>query len=123
MHMENKKRKILVVDDDPGINESIQYILEDEGYEVLTTLDSTKVTVMLKQKPDLILLDIWMPGINGSDVCKSLKAESATKHIPVIMISATQDTKAIAMEAGANAFIIKPFEMQELLTKVAKFIR
>lgn len=118
----SKKKKILVVDDDEAITESIQFILEDAGYSVITTIDSRQVPELLKQQPSLILLDIWMPGVDGRDVCQALKANDATKNIPVIMISATFNTKEIAEESGANDFIMKPFEMKKLLAKIAKYI-
>lgn len=118
-----KKKKVLVVDDNPAINEAIQLILEDAGYKVVTTTDSRKVAELIKQQPDLILLDIWMPYVDGREVCKALKADTLTKHIPVIIVSAARDTKIMAKEAGADTYIIKPFEMKKLLTKVAKYIK
>lgn len=117
----SKKRKILVIDDDLAINEALQLMLEDAGYEVMTMLDSKNVSKILNQKPNVILLDIWMPGIDGREVYKTLKAERVTKHVPVIVISATREIKAISKALGADDFIVKPFEMEELLTKVAKY--
>lgn len=116
------KRRILIVDDDLAINEAMSLILEDAGYGVIATSDSTQVMEMIKQRPDLILLDIWMPYIDGREVCKMLKSDSSAKHIPVIMVSATRDTETIAKSAGADDFLIKPFEMRELLAKVAQHI-
>lgn len=116
------KKKILIVDDDAAINEALQFILEDAGYEVITALNSNKVTTMMKQQPDLVLLDIWMPGKDGREVCKDLKSDITTKDIPVVMISATPEIQAISKESGANDYIIKPFEMKKLLAKVEKFI-
>lgn len=116
------KKKVLIVDDDLAINEAISLILEDAGYDVMATTDSTRVMRMIGQQPDLILLDIWMPVVDGHEVCKSLKNNPSTKHIPVIMVSATRDTEKIAAESGADDFLIKPFEMSALLAKVTKYI-
>jgi DNA-binding response OmpR family regulator len=119
----SKKYTILVADDDPAIVDSIQYMLEDEGYAVETTVDGETVAVMFEHHPDLLLLDIWMSGQDGRDICKALKAQESTRHIPIIMISANKDTEKIAREAGADDFIGKPFDIDDLLGKVRKLLR
>ncbi|MEO6508980.1 MAG: response regulator transcription factor [Patescibacteria group bacterium] len=113
-----KKKRILVADDDPAIVDSIKYMLEDEGYEVETTVDGETVGKMFEDQPDLLLLDIWMSGQDGRDICRALKAQETTKHIPIIMISANKDTEKIAKEAGANDFVGKPFDIEDLLNKI-----
>lgn len=115
-------KKILVADDDPAIVDSIQMILEMEGYAVDTTVDGETIYKMEKEYPDLLLLDIWMSGEDGRDVCKFLKKSSLTKKIPIIMISASRDVKESAKQAGANDFLAKPFEMEDLLNIVKKHI-
>src|SRR5918911_300930 len=95
------KKKILIADDDPAILDALQMMLEDEGYEVTTTVDGETVCKMEKEYPDLLLLDIWMSGMDGRDICKQLKKNHLTKSIPVIMFSANKDTEKIAREAGA----------------------
>jgi CheY-like chemotaxis protein len=115
------KKKVLIADDDPAIVDVLQILLEDQGFEVLTTLNAEGIDTLLKQGPDMILLDIWMSGVNGKDVCMRIKQDDKTKHIPVIMFSANRDTKDIAMESGANGFITKPFEINELIAIVEKF--
>jgi len=70
----------------------------------------------------LLLLDIWMAGVDGRDVCKYLKSQQPTKHIPIIMVSANQDTEKIAREAGADDCITKPFDMYKLLERVAQYV-
>ena len=117
----DKKKKVLVADDDPAILEVITLILEDAGYEVKTTVNGHTEKFAEKYLPDLILLDIWMVGMDGRNICKSLKAEKLTKHIPVIMISANKDTEKIAKEAGADGFLAKPFDMKDLLSTVAAY--
>ncbi len=119
--MSEKKKKILVADDDPAILDAVKIILEDEGYEVDTTVDGETVVKMFEDQPDLLLLDIWMSGQDGRDICKALKAQQTTKHIPIIMVSANRDTEDIAREAGANDFLGKPFDIDKLLEKVKKF--
>jgi DNA-binding response OmpR family regulator len=115
-------KKILVADDDPGIVDAMQILLEDEGYDVIVTLDGETIPLMIEKNPDLIFLDIWMSGVNGNIVCQKLKADDTTKHIPVIMFSANRDTEEIAMQCGANGFLSKPFEIKHLLDIVHKFI-
>ena len=115
-------KKILVADDDPGIVDAMQILLEDEGYEVIVTMDGETIPTMIAEKPDLVFLDIWMSGVNGNTVCQKLKSEESTKHIPVIMFSANRDTEEIAMQCGADGFLSKPFEIKDLLDIVHKYI-
>jgi len=113
-------KKIMIADDDPGIVDAIEMLLEFEGYQVTSTGDGADVLYLKDELPDLLLLDIWMSGEDGRDICKKLKQMDNTKNIPVIMISASRDIKESAMEAGANDFLAKPFEMNELLEKIKK---
>ena len=115
------KKKILVADDDPAIVDVLQILLEDQGYEVLSTLNAEGIEALVQKKPDMVLLDIWMSGVNGKDICIRIKANENTKHIPVVMFSANRDTKEIAMECGADGFITKPFEINELIELIQKF--
>ncbi|MDB5176973.1 MAG: response regulator receiver protein [Candidatus Saccharibacteria bacterium] len=112
-------KKILVADDNPAILDALKIMLEDEGYEVETTEDGAVAQNMKAPLPDLLLLDVWMSGIDGRDVCQHLKAAAATKHIPVILISAAKNIDRIAKDAGADDFISKPFQMKHLLATVA----
>jgi DNA-binding response OmpR family regulator len=113
-----KQKKIMIADDDPGIVDAVEMLLEFEGYQVTSTVDGSTVLDMKDELPDLLLLDIWMSGEDGRDICKKLKSINATKNIPVIMISASRDIKESAMAAGADDFLAKPFEMDELLKKI-----
>lgn len=108
----------MIADDDPGIVDAVEMLLEFEGYTVTSTVDGSTVLDMREELPDLLLLDIWMSGEDGRDICKKLKSGSLTKNIPVIMISASRDIKESAMAAGADDFLAKPFEMDELLKKI-----
>ena len=114
----SKPSKILVADDDPAILDVMRMMLEFEGYEVVTTLNGDTVLNFDGGLPDLLLLDIWMSGTDGRDLCRKLKADSRTSAIPVVLVSASKDIEASAMEAGADDFIAKPFEMNELLQKI-----
>jgi CheY-like chemotaxis protein len=115
-------KRILVADDDPAICDAIQFMLEDAGYMVNTTMDGETVVKMEKDFPDLLLLDIWMSGHDGREICKQLKNQATTKHIPIVMISASRDIVKSAKDAGADDFLAKPFQMDDLLGKVAKYI-
>ena len=116
------KKKIMVVDDDAGIVQALQLILEDEGYDVTAIMDGQAVKDMEADVPDLLLLDIWMSGLDGRDICRHLKSRDRTRNLPIIICSANRDTENIAREAGADGFLTKPFELDDLLGKVAAFI-
>ena len=108
----------MIADDDPGIVDAVEMLLEFEGYTVTTTVDGLTVLDMKEELPDLLLLDIWMSGEDGRDICRKLKSKNITKNIPVIMISASRDIRDSAMAAGADDFLAKPFEMDELIKKI-----
>ena len=113
----------MIADDDPGIVDAVEMLLEFEGYQVTSTVDGSTVLDMKDELPDLLLLDIWMSGEDGRDICKTLKQDEATKQMPVIMISASRDIKQSAIDAGADDFLAKPFEMNELLAKIRTHIK
>ena len=114
----NKPKRVMIADDDKAIVDAVQAMLEFGGYEVSFTYNGATILDMQENLPDLILLDIWMSGTDGRDVCKGLKTRVATKEIPVIMISASPDLENSAKEAGANDFLEKPFDMDDLLGKI-----
>lgn len=115
------KHKILVVDDDVAILEATQLLLEDAGYYVKTNTGNIRIATW-KIFPDLILLDLWMSGIDGKNLCEQLKRQQKTKHIPVILISANNNVATVASTVGADDFIFKPFAKEELLGKVSKLV-
>lgn len=124
MNLTDKKNPtIMVADDDPAILDALTLLLEDEGYNVVPTVDIETVPRIQESKPDVLLLDIWMSGINGGEICKILKKEIETASIPVIMISANRDTEEIAREAGADDFLLKPFDIDDLLSKIKKHLK
>ena len=115
--------RILVVDDDEGIVEVVQMVLEDEGYEVGICMDSESLRQQLAKKlPDLILLDVLLAGEDGRDICQSLKQGRRTQHIPVIMLSAHADAEVIADAGGADDFLEKPFYVDALVDIVARHL-
>jgi len=119
-------RCILVVDDVPANIILLATHLKAVGYTVITARDGEEALERVEQKnPDLILLDVMMPKINGLDVCRKLKADEFTKFIPVILVTALNDieNKVEAQEAGADDFISKPFNKIELLTRVRSLLR
>ena len=119
----NEVKNIMVIDDDPAILDSIGMLLEFEGYRVTVCSDAAGLLLMESELPDLLLLDIWMSGTDGRDICKQLKQKSSTKNIPVVLISASREIEKSAKQAGANDFLSKPFELDDLLRKVEMHIR
>ncbi|MCR4263673.1 MAG: response regulator [Candidatus Roizmanbacteria bacterium] len=116
-------KRILIIDDDPGILEAISIILEEEGY-IVDTEEKSEVsfTKINRFKPHLILLDILMSGGDGRIICKKIKKQKTTQHIPVILISAHPNAEASMVESGADGFLAKPFEVQDLLQMVSRAI-
>ncbi len=114
------KKRILLIDDEPDIIQVVSFRLRKSGYEVLTASDGMQGFEMAKkEKPDLILLDLWLPVISGFDICKKLKAKKNLNKIPVILLTAsTNIVKEQAEKIGADGCIIKPYEIQDLLQKV-----
>ncbi|WP_205771905.1 response regulator [Mucilaginibacter terrenus] len=113
-----KQKKIMIADDDPGIVDAVEMLLEFEGYKVTSTLDGAAVLNLKDDLPDLLLLDIWMSGEDGREICRQLKSRDETRNMPVLMISASRGIKESAFAAGADDFLAKPFEMNDLLQKI-----
>ncbi len=112
-------KKILVVDDDGVLGEMLQYILGHEGYDVAFLKNPTLAKAhIIKYGTQLVLLDKLMRQVDGSDVCRRLKSDAHTANIPVLMMSGLDESRMKCMEAGADGFLAKPFERDELLKKV-----
>ncbi|MCK4848917.1 MAG: response regulator [Candidatus Heimdallarchaeota archaeon] len=123
--MVTQNKRILVVDDEPDILELMQTILEHEGYDVINTQDGEQALEAVSQNPDLILLDIRMPGeLNGIDVCKRIKKDSKYESIPIIFFSAKVLDHHIeeGFQAGGVEYVTKPFNSAELLKTIRKYI-
>jgi len=112
----------MIADDDPAIVDAVEIILDFEGYEVSSTVNGATVLDMKTEFPDLLLLDIWMSGSDGRDICRELKHRLDTRAIPIIMISASRDIERSAYEAGADDFLAKPFEIDDLLGKIKRLL-
>ncbi|HEY2720918.1 MAG TPA: response regulator transcription factor [Chitinophagaceae bacterium] len=119
----NKKKNILVLDDDPDIGTMIKMMLEYKGYAVAVSDRAEQATEILQNNGiDLIIMDMLLSGVNGTDLCSELKKNNSTSGIPVIMISAHPNAKEICLQAGADEFISKPFDMQDILAKIDRLI-
>jgi DNA-binding response OmpR family regulator len=117
--MENQNKKIMVCDDDQGILDVLQMLLESEGFDVVTEINSTNlIREMNNNSPDLLLLDLWMPVLSGDQVLKTLRTSPEFENLPVIVLSASVDGSSIANGAGATDFVPKPFDMDDLIIKI-----
>lgn len=114
--------KILVVDDNKGILDALRMALTLFKKEVKCELHATNVFENIEKfKPDLIILDLLLSGENGADICRLLKADERSKHLPVIIMSAHPSAEGIIFEAGADAFLPKPFDLEFLIDLVKKY--
>lgn len=115
-------KSVLICDDDEGIIDVASIILSDAGYDVIAITESREVlSLATKSNPQLILLDLWMPNMSGEEVTKELKQNPKTSNIPIIIISASRNTEDIARRIGADHFICKPFDIDELEKVVKKY--
>ena len=115
--------KILVVDDDPAINEMLTIVLEAEGFQTSSVTDGVEAVPAFRSfDPDLILLDLMLPGMNGIDICREIRKESA---VPVVMLTAKTDTVdvVLGLESGADDYITKPFKPKELVARIRARLR
>ncbi|MGA3279413.1 MAG: response regulator [Smithella sp.] len=118
--------KILIVDDEQDIVELISYNLEKEGFSTIKAYDGVSVfNIIATKKPDLLILDLMLPGMNGLDICKKIRANPATADLPIIMLTAKGDEldKIIGLEIGADDYITKPFSVKELVARVRTILR
>ena len=116
--------KILIVDDEPDLVKVAAFRLKKSGYEVMVAVNGRDALESVKkEKPNLILLDLRIPLISGQEVCKTLKSDDRFKNIPVIIFTASAErVSEKVVEMGADDYLIKPFNPEELLKKVKKFI-
>ncbi|MGN2340429.1 response regulator YycF [Streptococcus dysgalactiae] len=116
-------KKILIVDDEKSISDIIKFNLTKEGYDIVTAFDGREaVTVFEDEKPDLIILDLMLPELDGLEVAKEIRK---TSHVPIIMLSAkdSEFDKVIGLEIGADDYVTKPFSNRELLARVKAHLR
>jgi two-component system response regulator MtrA len=117
------KARVLVVDDDPALAEMLTIVLRGEGFDTAVVADGSRAMPALREfKPDLVLLDLMLPGMNGIDVCKAIRAESG---VPVVMLTAKTDTVDIVLglESGADDYVVKPFKPKELVARIRARLR
>lgn len=115
--------KILVIDDDPDIGIMVKMMLEYKGYTVTVLESPEHVKKLLRSGSiDVVIMDMFLSGFNGIDVCTSIKKDAAIAHIPLIMMSAHPDAKKICIAAGADDFVSKPFDLSDLLLKINHFM-
>ncbi len=120
------REKILVVEDDEDIMELIAYNLEKERYAVLKSDTGEKALARVgKNRPDLVLLDLMLPGMDGLEICKRLKSDAATRDIPVLMVTAKgEESDVVAgLELGADDYLTKPFRPREMIARVRAILR
>jgi DNA-binding response OmpR family regulator len=120
------KDRILIIEDDHDIVEMLEYNLRQAGYQTLSALNGEEgVRLAAKEKPDLVILDIMLPIIDGFEVCRTLKNDDTTAHIPIIILSAkSQETdKVVGLELGADDYVTKPFSPRELIARTRAILR
>jgi len=120
------KGRVLIVEDDRDITEMVEYNLTEDGYETISAPDGrTGVELAGKGRPDLIILDIMLPVMDGFEVCRALKSNRSTADIPIIILSAkSQETdKVLGLELGADDYVTKPFSPRELIARIRAILR
>ncbi|MGL6236234.1 MAG: MtrAB system response regulator MtrA [Segniliparus sp.] len=117
------RQRILVVDDDVALAEMLTIVLRGEGFDPVVVSDGSKVLPAVRElRPDLVLLDVMLPGLNGIDVCRQVRAESG---VPIVMLTARTDTidVVVGLESGADDYVMKPFKPKELVARVRARLR
>lgn len=117
------KKKILITDDDPGIQEVLRIVLEIAGYEVQVHSSASSLMEGDFENPDIFILDKQLSGIDGLQLCRYLKSKESTRTIPVMIVSATPQLEELVKNTGADDFLEKPFNIQELLSKISNLIK
>jgi DNA-binding response OmpR family regulator len=123
---QSRLRSIVIVEDDEDISESIRYNLEREGFRVrVATTGEDALTLILDRPPNLILLDLNLPHMNGFEICRRLRAEAPTARVPILMLTARtgESDKVLGLNLGADDYITKPFSMRELVARVNAVLR
>jgi len=116
--------KVLVVDDEKGVRDLLHSFLKAEGYQAIMASNGEEAIELAKsESPNAILLDVKMPGIDGVETCRRLRAEEQTRYIPVIMVTAFGTTETEATDAGADDLVNKPFELKDLAIRIKSVLR
>ena len=117
------KTKLLIVEDEPTLLETLKYNLKKQGYEVVTAADGVQALPTARaEKPDLVILDVMLPGLDGFEICRILRQEMS---LPILMLTARDEEvdKIVGLEVGADDYLTKPFSMRELLARVKAHLR
>ena len=117
------KSRVLVVDDDPALAEMLTIVLRGEGFDTAVVGDGTRALPAVRElRPDVVLLDLMLPGMNGIDVCRAIRSESG---VPIVMLTAKTDTVDIVLglESGADDYVVKPFKPKELVARIRARVR
>jgi two-component system alkaline phosphatase synthesis response regulator PhoP len=120
------KRVVLIIDDEEDLIELVRYNLEKEGFGVLSALDGESgLSLAVAQKPDIIVLDLMLPGMDGLDVCRLLRADSGASGIPIIFLTAkaSEADRIVGLELGADDYMTKPFSPRELAARIKALLR
>ena len=118
-------KRVLICDDEPYVVESVSYVVRKAGFDVLTAEDGdAALAVVRREKPDLVFLDIMMPGLSGDEVCRRLKNDPSTKQAYVVILTARgqEEDERRAMEMGADEFMTKPFSPRKLRDKLIQIL-
>ena len=122
----SRKQRVLIVDDEPNIVLSLQFLLDREGYEVAVARDGEgALASAARTPPDLVVLDLMLPGIDGYEVCRRLRAAPSTAGVKIVLVTARgrEAERVRGLEEGADAYVTKPFSTRELMAIVARFLR
>ncbi len=122
----SQRHSLLLVDDDPEILTLLQAKLKDEPFEIFTATEGeSALNTVRTQKPDLVVLDVNLPGLSGLEICRSMKADKSTQGIPIIMLSARSEEidRVLGLEFGADDYVTKPFNTQELILRINNVLK
>jgi two-component system, OmpR family, phosphate regulon response regulator PhoB len=117
---------ILLIEDEPDLQQVLHYNLTQAGHEVLATMRGREgIRLCQEHRPDLVLLDLMLPDLPGTEVCKALKQNQATRHVPVLMVTARGEEidRIVGFELGADDYVVKPFSVRELLLRIQAVLR
>jgi two-component system alkaline phosphatase synthesis response regulator PhoP len=117
---------VLVIDDEEDLIELVRYNLDKEGFDVIGAYDGESgLSLALQKKPDAVIIDLMLPGIDGLEVCRSLRSRGETSHIPVIMLTAkaSESDRVVGLEIGADDYVTKPFSPRELAARIKALLR
>ena len=120
------KKYVLLVEDEPDLNQTVAFNLDSEGYSVESAFNGKEALKLIEEKtPDLILLDLMLPDMSGLEICRILRSSKKTKNIPIMMVTAKGEEidRIVGFELGADDYIVKPFSIREFMLRVAAMLK